>query len=1062
MAWSLMDVITGKADQPKPWDRLTDAFTHAAVNSPLGGGGLARAWYKHKGYSDAQITAAMQATNQDYDKKYAKAPVFQHVRSGHPLDYVSPDNIGRGAVSLLGSLLGGVDPTYAVGGFGSSAVKRVASQAAVQGASSVGRQKVNVNTGMQDHIDPTQVVEDAGMGALFQGGHEALRGLAHLPKSIPDEHVIRPTGQRQSLVSPTSDVAPLAPDGLPGNGSVRPMDPKLIADIMGNPEGAGGAPLQRRTNARDLPPSFADEHIQHEAPPTEIAHDDIVAHDPASTPEGPLTSQGRQYKGFEEHATDDPDGNKFLTYTTQSGDKLPIKMGIEPDGTAEIAIDQFGNGKNKLGPAEIRGAMNDLMEMYPDIKRFGGYRRSGAGAGRVQEIEPNRPQSDLIDTLPPANQEFLRNQPDNVVGFPQNEATPQYDQMAQDHQNSTLTPAEAQEMDASAPKPIVDNTGYEAHTPNVEIPTAANDATRGEALKGLVPSILKDERGTLGYKDEKSQEEYSQDPTVQKLISALSEADPLSAKQKVLYNAEISKRVGQVAQVRQHTNGINGFYQELGQLKGQMPKVDFSAIADKFSPEEVDSLMDMIKNHPRLTIFDSINARSGLLQLLNGEIPAKGKLEVLKQVFPKEAMDAIAKKQPLKAAEIAANVLGVPRAIMSSFDFSAPFRQGIAMSGTKQFWTAFPDMFKSAFSEKHFNELQDSIASRPTYKLMRQHGLALTGTGGNLLNREEAFISNYAEKIPGLGRVIAASDRAYVGFLNKVRADSFDKFVKMSKEMGLEDDHTFLPSVTRFVNAATGRGNLGSLGQSTQLLANAFFSPRLMASRVQLLDPRFVYGGGFYGNLHPAVRQQAIKQMLTATAAVTTILGMAKAGGLQVDIDPRSTDFAKIRIGNTRLDITGGFAPYIRGFAQMIMGQTKNQDGKVTNVGYSPLQKFAPGVDQGPYKPTTRLDVAAKFFETKASPNAGAIMDALRGTDMVGNPLSVKGEATNLLTPLIVQDTYNAYQDLGAKGILTVVPNAFGVGVQTYTPKQKKAAGRKSNSEFGTGGGEFSSGGEKF
>jgi len=95
----------------------------------------------------------------------------------------------------------------------------------------------------------------------------------------------------------------------------------------------------------------------------------------------------KAYKNFTE-VKSDPDGTKYLEYKASNGDTIPIKLGID-DGTGEIAIDQFSTKANRLGPGEIRNAMYDLMQMYPEIKRFGGYRRSGASAGRVQEIEPS-------------------------------------------------------------------------------------------------------------------------------------------------------------------------------------------------------------------------------------------------------------------------------------------------------------------------------------------------------------------------------------------------------------------------------------------------------------------------------------------------------------------------------------------------------------------------------------------------------------------------------------------------------------------------------------------------
>lgn len=105
------------------------------------------------------------------------------------------------------------------------------------------------------------------------------------------------------------------------------------------------------------------------------------------------------------------DGTMFLEYNASDGSRLPIKMAIEADGTAEIAVDQFSTQSNRLGPAEMRKAMLALAEDYPEIKKFAGFRRSGAGAGRVQEIDVgSRKVAESV------NRYMKKRQPDEKIG----------------------------------------------------------------------------------------------------------------------------------------------------------------------------------------------------------------------------------------------------------------------------------------------------------------------------------------------------------------------------------------------------------------------------------------------------------------------------------------------------------------------------------------------------------------------------------------------------------------------------------------------------------------------
>lgn len=1027
---------------------LWEDFAHGARHSPLGGMGLANFMFRLKGYSQDQINRASAAADAEYAQQqaYAKA---------HPTNGVS--HYAHAAGSLLADMLGHTDPTYAIGA-GKTVLQKAAAQAGIQFPASLVRQKLDVNTGRRKSIDTREAVSDAasaatgavvlhGAGRVLAKGAKYVKDLVAPPEVIPAEHVA-PVGQRQSLVSPTSEVAPLAKDGLPGNGSVRPMDPKLITDIMKNDQ-----PLPARM--RDVP----------EAPADVIAPEEVGL---------------RSHKNFTETNIAD-DGTKFLNYTTKDGKTLPIKMGIEPDGTAEIAVDQFGNGANTLGPREIRSAMYDLMDMYPEIKKFGGYRRSGAGAGRVQEIEPApraeapAPEAeapadvishdDLMASLPPANREFLESQPSNVVDI--NDApTPQYDELSRAYHagelDDVLTPAEKQDMDASVPKPIVDNTGYEAHTPNIDTPPeAANDVSRADALRKLVPSLLEDERGSLGYKNEKpSLDDIPDDQLTpeQRMAKAIKGASPLRAEQEALYTQERAKRFEAARKIQHVNTGEAGFHQELSQLTGDMPTVpSLASIRNHMSQDEINGLFDQIANHPRLSYTDSLHARRGLAKLLGNSgvtIPTNSELDVLRRVFP-EAVDALGGHKTVSS--MIADVINAPRSIMASTDLSAALRQGLPLIHKKEYWGAFGSMFKQ-LGPKAFNEVKEEIANRKSFPMMKESGLALTDIGTRLEDREERFMSNLAEQIPVVGAVVRASDRAYVGFLNKLRADTFDSIVNNAKAAGQTLGAKDLRDISKFINTATGRGDLNALvpkflkgeefdvNKASPLLSGSLFSPRLMASRVSMLNP------AYYVNLNPIARKEALKSMLAYTSVVTTVLGLAKAAGLSVDTDPRSTDFAKIKVGNTRYDVTAGFQPYVRTFAQLVTGEKVKQDGEVQDL------------TSGEYGKPTRADVVGSFLRNKEAPVMSFAHDLLTGQDRDGNKLDVKhpenigSDVGNMFVPLVIQDMHDIYQDQGAKGVaIGLAPDIFGVGVQTYKPRKGSDKGLNSTGFKADFGRDFSS-----
>jgi hypothetical protein len=296
---------------------------------------------------------------------------------------------------------------------------------------------------------------------------------------------------------------------------------------------------------------------------------------------------------------------------------------------------------------------------------------------------------------------------------------------------------------------------------------------------------------------------------------------------------------------------------------------------------------------------------------------------------------------------------------------------------------------------------------------MKEHKLALTELGTKLGAREEAFMSSWAEKIPLVGRGVKASSRAYTGFLNQLRADVFDDFVKKGTQLGIKDPK-FLKDAARFINTATGRGGLGQLEPAAVALNTFFFSPRLLTSRLQMLNP------AFYANLQPQVRKEALKSLFAFAGTASTVAGLMALNGVDVGVDPRSADFMKLKSGNTRYDILGGFQQPIRLAAQLMSGEViSSTTGKTLTLGEG-------------YKPLTRLGIAGRFLEYKEAPVISFATALLRGQTALGEKVDVPTEVANRFIPMAAQDVVDLYNEQGLEGLPMSVPAVFGVGVQTY------------------------------
>jgi hypothetical protein len=380
--------------------------------------------------------------------------------------------------------------------------------------------------------------------------------------------------------------------------------------------------------------------------------------------------------------------------------------------------------------------------------------------------------------------------------------------------------------------------------------------------------------------------------------------------------------------------------------------------------------------------------------------------------------------------------LNTPREIMASVDFSAPLRQGLVatVSHPTVAMKAFPEMFRQAFSPKQFDQWLTNLKESPDYKLIEDSGLYVADPNSlHLGAKEEQFMGSLVTDIPILrktiGAPVKASERAYVSYLNKMRVDIFRQGVELFESQGrtFENSPELYKGLADYINNSTGRGGLGPLNKAAPVLNTAFFSPRLIASRINLLNPYY------YVKLPKEVRIMALKDIAKTIAFGVSLLGLAKAAGADVETDPRSPDFGKIRGGNTRWDIWGGFQQYVRIASQIWSGKAKSASGAIRSL----------DGESFPYK--TRLDQLASFFRGKLAPVPGTVVDMLAGKNVVGEEFDPAKKVSELFIPMIAQDINEAWKDQGVKALFTIgLPSAFGVGTTTYKPKPPKKSSKSS------------------
>ena len=164
-------------------------------------------------------------------------------------------------------------------------------------------------------------------------------------------------------------------------------------------------------------------------------------------------------------------------------------------------------------------------------------------------------------------------------------------------------------------------------------------------------------------------------------------------------------------------------------------------------------------------------------------------------------------------------------------------------------------------------------------------------------------------------------------------------------------------------------------------------------------------------------------KIISGTAAILTIANALNPDS--VEEDPRSADFGKIKVGNTRFEMTGGMASVVTLAFRLIRGSTKSSlTGKVSEL------------NTGKFGARTGADVIYNFFENKLSPFSSVIKDILKGETFEGKEPTLLGELKNLLVPIPITNYEELKNDPNSAPILlSIIADGLGIGTNTYSKK---------------------------
>ena len=536
--------------------------------------------------------------------------------------------------------------------------------------------------------------------------------------------------------------------------------------------------------------------------------------------------------------------------------------------------------------------------------------------------------------------------------------------------------------------------------------------------------------------------------------------------------ATLKQRVGAAAGtlkgLRKPGKGVSGkeaIWRSTGKLRGKQAKYTqlYPRLDQVTSPEVVEAAYNDIADTDRIEYFDRIGLTNqqgtgAFDKLVAGTALTPGEVNLIKKWMPD--IGTLAERRvpfSTRAWNTIIQIMNIPRSTLAGFaDLSGIGRQqrALGMANIRKYVKAIHATHRSFFSAKYTDRMQDEYESSEFYDEAKEIAgvdfSAHAHEATDLSEQEEEYVAApMLEKIPYLGHVFKATERAFVVPLNWLRMQVYEA-ARIGNPNMTESQMKVLGNA---INDLSGRSSVGraNAAKKISVLMTAFFSPRFALSRIKLpytmgratyesvrskelkKDVKALVTGETRGAFQVVGRSMAL--MIAGNLALMALLKMLWPEDVETDPDLRSSNGGKLKIGNKRIDLWSGYLQPAQLFVRLATGQRKSQAGRLYDVDIR--------------------DTLESFARSKTAPVVGLALDIWRGKTFYGEklgaaprgkvgefltekgvPKSVQGiskEVWNRTAPLTAQDFGDAFVDAGIPSAVGMGALGFyGMGVQTY------------------------------
>ena len=377
---------------------------------------------------------------------------------------------------------------------------------------------------------------------------------------------------------------------------------------------------------------------------------------------------------------------------------------------------------------------------------------------------------------------------------------------------------------------------------------------------------------------------------------------------------------------------------------------------------------------------------------------------------------------PVNYTSNARSVLGATKGLVASFTSHAPLKHGFMslFEDPKDWAKNYVNQFTDAVKQISGKDVMSAIRAEGYSRENAMNGIYDKWIPGELTKSNEEFHSGLVEKIPILGsRLYKGSKTMFDGFNLKMRMDLVDHYVNIVKKMGLDPQD---PETAK----AWGKLAIDQTGGKTtnpdNLAGNFLFSQRLLKSEANNLTMHL-----FDKTATKAVKVQSAKtlaKVITGVAAVIYTANKLHPG--TAETDPRSANFGKLKVGDTRFDISGGYSSVISLASRVAAAIDGKPAIKSSSTGV--LSKLGSGFGQTSYQ-----TLIGDFLQGRASPGGQIIADLANGKTFAGGKPTLKSEVGTAVTPIPVQ-TYGQLKNdpNSANHLAVMIAQQLGLMSNTY------------------------------